>query len=314
MLKLFRASILSVPFVGAFAPPAMNAQTSTPVARSIFDYRPALSRPAVYPSPAFNLIVFPPGKSDVSVEIPYRLGVFTYSASGRAIYTSSTTPEGTCLNRIDLSPVRATAAACPSNLGGVFSIAVSAKEDKAFVSGRIKEGAQFRCGIFEVRMPEGAIRPVLVLPTCGSNKDFADSPTSISLSPTADHLVAIRNDVLELIGVENGTTQPIGEGFARASWSPDGRSIAALTRRDRTIIFDVSSWKKTKELPESTVQWSPDSRYLLRIRWCRFPRAVNPVGTIEILNVNTGKSVAVESSKCSVDSGAVGWVSNNVGR
>lgn len=307
-----KGCVLLVFAAGMSAPAMMNAQNPTPVARSGVDFHPALSRPAAYPSPAFTLIVFPPGKSYVSIEIPYRLGVFTYAASGRALYTVSATTGRNCINRIDLSPVRVAAAACPLDLDGAFDIAVSAKEDKAFVSGRVQDRPRLQCGIFEVRLPEGAMRPVIVLPSCGSNEDFAHSWTSLSLSPTGDHLVAIRNDVLELLDTENGTSQRIGEGFVRASWSPDGRLIAALTRRNGTTIFDASSWKQRKGLPESTVQWSPDSRSLLRIKWCRFPIAVNGVGTIEILDVNSGKTVAVESSKCSVDSGALGWVSSDV--
>jgi len=134
----------------------------------------------------------------------------------------------------------------------------------------------------------------------------------LRLSPSGRQAVAIRHDQLELIDIDTRTTRLIGDGFLKASWSPDGRWIAALNRHGKTVLMDTSDFKTRRTLAESEVEWSPDSRYLLRVKGCFFPIASNGVGTVQALDVNTGQTVTIESSKCKVDSTGVGWVSRSV--
>ncbi len=115
---------------------------------------------------------------------------------------------------------------------------------------------------------------------------------------------------LELIDLVRRDTRSLGEGYVKASWSPDGRWIAALENggKWRTVLIDAGDFTKKRTLVTTEVEWSPDSRYLLRVKPC--PRADS--GTIETLNVDSGEVVAIESSKCKVNQTTTGWLSNIV--
>jgi hypothetical protein len=88
--------------------------------------------------------------------------------------------------------------------------------------------------------------------------------------------------------------------------------IAALDVHGKTQLIDSVDFKRKRTLIESVVQWSPDSRYLLRIKPCSPPVAVNGVGTVQALDIATGKSLTIESSRCTVDNGSTGWLSRSV--
>lgn len=277
------------------------------------DYFPANIRPGAYPSRDFKLVLFPTGKR-LSIHIPFRLEAHAWSPDGMGLYnTASKGSEGAYIYKIDFRPVRAGPPICPPGLAAVFDLAVSAKEDRLLVSGRVKaDGEAVRCGVFEVRVLEGTIRQILTISHC----DALSSWHSLSLSPKGDRAVAIgmgRDQQLAIIDIEKRTTQAIGNGFLDASWSPDGKWIAAFRRRGGTVLIDANNLGKTRKLAESRVQWSPDSRYLLRVKECRFPNAVNSAGTFHAVDVISAKSTTVRGSQCSVE-GAVGWVSAVVAR
>lgn len=294
----------------AFAGIQVDAQPAKQASGLWNDYYPAYTRAASYPTASSELVIFLPNKQEVSIQIPLHVYVPTYARSGTALYTRSTGSAGTCVYKAEFNPVRVTAVACPPGLVA-FSIAVSAQEDKLLFSGRIKGGSAFECGVFEIRLPGGEMRQVLGTPVCGSSDTLADSWTSLSLSPGADRAVGIRKDQLQLIEVENGSTRPISTGFLAASWSPDGRWIAGFKKHGGNILIDASDLMRKRTIASSQLKWSPDSRYLPRLKECLFPLAVNSVGTIEALDVATGKSVVIESSRCSVE-GVIGWVSSSV--
>src|SRR5947209_7753221 len=266
------------------------------------DYFPALSRPANYPAAKFELFVYPLDKQGVSVQIPFRLETLTYAPDGTALYTSSTTRDQTCIQRVEFHPYRTIQVVCLPALRSVYSMDISVTADMVLVSGVVRNGAKPRWGLFTRQLPEGRMRTVLESPGCRASGDnYVGARLSVSLSPDAARAIAIHNDELELIDIESGTVRSLGEGLRKAAWSPDGRWIAALRRRgSKTLLMDTSNFTQDRYLDESEAQWSPDSRYLLRIKPCPFPIASNGVGTIEALDVVTGKSTAFESSRCSI--------------
>jgi hypothetical protein len=278
----------------------------------LHDYYPAFCRAAAYPSANFRLVIFPPARQQVSIEVPLRLELFAFAPNGTALYSLESAAKNAvspCAQRVELSPVRITRLACLAGLGVAFSFAVSASEDRLLVSGRIMGATGARCGVFETRLPEAVTRQVLA-EACPSY-DFGNSWGSLSLSPGADEAVAVRRGDLELIDVSGATTRVIAHGILEASWSPDGRWIAAHRARGGTELIDSRDPSKRRRLAESEARWSPDSRYLLRVKGCRFPAAVNGVGTVLAVDVETNKQVTIESSRCTVDSGATGWVSRS---
>jgi hypothetical protein len=307
MISMFRA-LSFVLMVGA-AGVEVDAQP-VQVHGLLSDYYPAFCSAAAYPTPRCSLVIFREDKRHSSIDLPLRLEFSAYNQRGTAIYSLNTITKPTCLHKIELNPVRATSLTCPPGLSAVYGFAVSVNEDRLLVSGQIKEGSGNRCGVFEIRLPEGATKHVLG-EDCTSYR-FEDSWTSLSLSPDTEQAVAVRRDRLELVRIADGISRVVAEGISKAAWSPDGRWIAALDVHGRTELFDTKDFKRERTLAESEVQWSPDSRYLLRIKSCLFPIAVNGVGTVQALDVATGKIVTIESSRCMVDAGSTGWVSSGI--
>jgi len=177
------------------------------------------------------------------------------------------------------------------------------------LSGQIRFDNAVRCGIFEVRLADGATKQVLDAGNCGVY-NFEHSWTSLSFSPDSYRGIAVRGERLELFQASEGATRSvIANGIEKATWSPDGRRIAALDVHGRTQLIDASDLKIERTLVGSEVEWSPDSRYLLRIKPCSSPIAVNGVGTVQALDIATGRSLTISSSRCTVDNGSTGWLS-----
>jgi hypothetical protein len=276
----------------------------------LVDYYPVVCHPALYPNPSCALEVFKEGKLRQSVELPLRMEIFDYTHAGNFLYDVSVLEHPGCFYKVDLNPVGVESLGCRDGLTA-FSLDVANRGDSLLVSGVLKGGAVGHCGIFELRVPGLASRQVVDAGDCSSYR-FEDAWTSLSLSPDGRQAVAVRRNRLDLIDVGRGTTRILGEGFEKASWSPDGGWIAALGVKAKTELIDTADFKVRRTLAESEVQWSPDSRYLLRVRPCFFPIASNGVGTIEALEIATGKSVLIESSRCAVDNHSTGWVSGEV--
>jgi hypothetical protein len=276
------------------------------------EYFPAFCRSAVYPASSCKLVIFREGSRQSAIDIPIRPDFFTFARGGTALYALSILKKPACLYEVELSPVRTTRFTCPVGLISAYDFATSANGDQLFISGPFKAGETTRCGVFEVSMSEGPTRQVLT-EVCGSgSRGFENSWSSLSLSPDGGRAVAVRHDRLELVDVAAGISRAVADGISSAAWSPDGRWIAARKLHGGTDLLDSTNFKKKRSLADSTVQWSPDSRYLLRIEDCFFPIAVNGVGTVQALDVATGKKVTIESSRCVVDGGGTGWVSGGV--
>jgi hypothetical protein len=294
--------------VAAIACSEVSAQHARPHGL-LDDYYPAFCHPALYPSPSCRLVVFRENKRQASVVVPLRLELFAYAAEGGAIYSLSVLKPPACLYRIELNPVGVMPLTCPPGLAAAFNFAVSRSGDRLLLSGQFRDGGGSRCGVFEIRLPGGtAARQVLDAEDCGSYK-FGNSWRSLSLAPDGGRAVAVRRNELELIQVALGTSSKIAEGILKAAWSPDGRWIAALGVHGGTELIDTTDFRSRRALADSEVQWSPDSRYLLRIKKCLFPIATNGVGTVQALEVATGNSVTIESSRCAVEDDSTGWVS-----
>jgi hypothetical protein len=146
--------------------------------------------------------------------------------------------------------------------------------------------------MFELTLASGSMRKVLDNPDC----KYLSAWQSISLSPGGERVVAVRKGHLELVDLAAGTIRSLGDGFYKAAWSPNGLWIAALEYRGRyrTILIDTSSFERHRELPNSNVVWSPDSRYLLA---GRESFGCNPEwGSIGMMDVESGKLSIIRSS------------------
>jgi len=248
------------------------------------------------------LSVFPEGTKPVLISLrpdgfPYKFGPM-----GRSLYGMV---QGNCLYRLDLESNRGSAVACPTGLQfSIYSgdVAISVREDKALIFAASRSR---NCGVFEIPLPNGTPRLVADVP-CD------DRPTGpgFSCSPDCAYATFIHHKTLQVLDVATGKFRSLGAGFLTASWSPDGKWIAALEdgRRPVTVLFDAATLRRRTTLPDSEAQWSADSRYLLRVVGCRGRED----GTIEALSIDTGRGKTVQSSRCQIYNIGTGWVDKSV--
>lgn len=117
---------------------------------------------------------------------------------------------------------------------------------------------------------------------------------------------------MELIDIVHGTAEPLGENLFVAAWSPDGKWLAAVERgeRGRTILMDAKNLSQRRILGNSELDWSPDSHYLLGMK--QQDRCGPYSGTLEAIDIETGRRTTVESSRCQVNQATTGWVSGEI--
>jgi hypothetical protein len=259
-----------------------------------------------------ELTVFPLDGKAFAMPLPFPLGAFTYSPDGKALYAVAgldpRNPRGPGgLLRIDFNPIHVSPV--PGSLAlGVSRLAVSVHQDKIIISGAYQPGNDVTCGVFELSVPSGNVRQILQQPDC----DAASSWAYLSLSPDGERAVATHNHRLELIDLVHGTIKSVEDGLLMASWSPDGKWLAALENggRGRTILMDASNFERRRFLETSDVKWSPDSRYLLG--WKKLDFCGPDFGTLQMVNIENGKIITIKSSRCRVNQTTTGWLSTEI--
>ncbi len=251
------------------------------------------------------LWIFSEGTAPVRIRLDPDGWPYEFGPTGRTLYG---TVHENCLYKLRLESNRGTTVACPTGI--YFSIwsgdiALSAGEDKALIFGATGRDQDRKCGVFEIRLPNGV--PKLVV-----GVSCSDGPKrhSFSCSPECASATIIHHGELQILDVARGTIRSLGSGFLAASWSPDGKWIAALEdgRRPRTVSFDGATLERRKTLPESEAQWSADSHYLLRVAACRGRED----GTAEALNIDSGRTKPIKSSRCQIYNTGTGWVDDTV--
>jgi WD40 repeat protein len=186
----------------------------------------------------------------------------------------------------------------------VASFTVSNHEDRILAAGIRRRDGDVR-GLFEIAIPDGLIKPVFLQ----ADKTPKSSWRHLSLSPDGKRAVATHNEHVELIDVERGLAEPLQGELFIAAWSPDGKWLAAVERGENgnTILMDAKTLTRQRNLGPSELDWSPDSHYLLGFKPCG-PHS----GTLEAIDVQSGKRTIIESSKCRINQATTGWVSNDV--
>jgi hypothetical protein len=248
-----------------------------------------------------KLVVFPIGAQAFNIPFPFGLGYIAYSPDGIILSKVRRDGPNTGLYKIEFEPTRASLV--PGSAGLTSVNGIGASRAKIVVSAgylRVTE-----CGMFELTLESGRVRKVLDNSDC----KYLSAWQSSSLSPDGGRVVAVRRHRVELVDLGAGTVRSLGGGFLEAAWSPNGLWIAALENggRDGTILFDALSFTRRRELPNSDVVWSPDSRYLLAGRQ---GFGCDPYwGTLAMMDIESGKLSTIQSSVCKVHDVRIGWVS-----
>jgi len=270
-----------------------------------------------------GLTVFPFDGKNFAISVPLTLGRIAFSPDGKTMFAPAV-PEpagqnGSRLVKIELSPLRITTVPGSSMISSVTALAVSRPGDKIVYRGAWGEVGSRTCGIFELDVSSGRIRPVLESSDCMgvSNRSW------VSLSPDDRQAVTSLDGVLQIVSLEDGTIQSLGRGLVHGGWSPDGKWIAAIELGRaglcKAILIDASSPSRRRDLgsiEDEDLVWSPDSHYILHsIGGSDCPATSREARSLDRIDAATGKRSVIKSSICKVIAGSeIGWISSDVAR
>ncbi len=287
----------------------LTIRTVTAIAQvADYPYRPAMYSAVAGVSQ--ELKVFPLVGNAISVPVSFALGTFAYSPDGKALFgVDGRRPKlrHPGLFKIELNRNRVSQV--PGSIGLAFdSLAVSANEDRVVFAG---VGPGVPCGIFELSVESGDVRKIADDTPC-TPLDPSTHRWGLSLSADGKRATALRNHHLQLIDLATGIIKPFGEEIELGSWSPDGRWLAVLDLSSaQTVLLDARTLERRKLLGNAGLTWSPDSRYLLG-RKREILCGLGSVGTLETLDIETGKRTEISSSRCQIDRESIGWVTNEL--
>jgi len=284
-----------------------NSQTS-----AISSYGPAfLERGQNTFGDEEKLVILSTDPTARTTQLPFRTAEATPSLDGSALYAArffdppqSRSKMG--LYRIEFGPARANPVEGSGGLVQIFGL--SASVNKIVVSAGYLNSVglldEKSCAMYELTLATGSVRKIL------SNSDckYESAWRSISISPDERQVVAVRRGNLVLVNLTSSEVRSLGEGFLAASWSPNGRWIAALKNdgRNRTQLFDTSNFSKLRELSSSEVVWSPDSQHIVKVG--QQSRCGGFSGTLQLIDIETGAISTMPGSTCKVHSQIIGWI------
>jgi hypothetical protein len=274
--------------------------------------------------PSHDLRLFPKDGTATVINIQFPVETVKFAGDGRSLYASLPLDQRTKLQpslvRIDFNPIRITELTGTQGFM-VNDFAVTQDGSKAVISGRHREGAFEKCGLFEIAVSTGVARQVLA-----AECNYPWSWTDLAISPGGDRAVANygnthtdHNYRLDLIDLAQGTTKSLGD-LSRPAWSPDGMWVAAIEwRRERLILLDARDFSRRRNLG-STIDtaWSPGSKYLLLWKYhflkCGFAIDVQPPASFEVVEVASRKRSLIRSSQCQLMGGPIGWIADDIQR
>lgn len=260
-----------------------------------------------------RLSIFPVTGKAFTVTLPFVFGAFTFGPEGKKFYAAPlhAYPEQTLrgLFIVEFNPVRATPVRGSESFV-VVSVAVPARSDKIVITGshRLDE-LTTEWGIFELDPTSGGVRTIArhEAPRPVNGEVWSD----LSVSPDGAKAVAMRHKELAVIDLLKGTVTPLGPDLEQGAWSPDGKWLAVNDRKKvRTVLLDANTLAPRSSVGWSHLKWSPDSHYLLGA--AAHDLCGPDFGTLQAIDIETGKTIRILSSECKIDSVTTGWVSADV--
>jgi len=265
-----------------------------------------------------KLIVFPFDGSEVRIDLPATVGGMTFSADGRTIYGIVGPANGgpRRLAAITINPSGVNPLPHSDEFNNYFnSLTVDTAGDKAVISATYGQSAVQQCGLFEMDITKGTIEKII--DNLASGCDYLSSWSHLSISPDGNRVVGTaRKGQLGVVNLKEHRVEKLWPGTS-ASWSPDGKWIAALSFANHMEIelirtSDLSLERRLGSDEAGRVDWSPDSRFLLVFSSGFCGLGTGYVGSLQTLDIGTGQRLTIESSKCRVDLMSTGWVSDDV--
>jgi len=111
-----------------------------------------------------DLRLFPKDGQAAVINIQFPVRIFKFASDGRSLYASlpidQMTKQQPSLVRIDFNPIRITELTGTQRFT-ILDFAVTQDGNKVVISGRHREGAFEKCGLFEITVSTGLARQVL---------------------------------------------------------------------------------------------------------------------------------------------------------
>jgi hypothetical protein len=255
----------------------------------------------------YQLILFPLDGPEITVplpaELPTSMNVLAFSSDGRAIYSQKADPlnRSNGIYKIEFQPTRA--GVVPGSVGlGDVCLGLPPSSGRIVVEGW--SWTFNNRGVFEIDPDAATIRPL----PAGSASSCGGAGGS--LSPDGKRAVRKNGKKLELVYLETGMSRAIKGVSADASciWSPNGQRFECSGDGGITVI-DANDISRQKRFSGGLGEWSPDSKYLLRVKSRFF---CFDFGSLEALDMETGKRKAIKSSDCRISGGRFGWIDQTV--
>ena len=251
-------------------------------------------------------------------DLPRDFYPVAFDPAGRVIYGQFLVPGSRSgIWMIQFGPARLSVVPGSIGLGQIWHLTVSPESGGLFISGRPKSGRIGDCGTFEITHQEGVFETLRQGqgPDCGGGGGpvSPDGKRALARSAGKLELVELETGAVQVIkGVEPGTVSAGMTWISGCEWSPDGRWIACA--RDGRIVLigsdDTSQRKGLGRSGNGPLRWSPDSREILVSR-SQIICGLGDGGSLEVIEVDTGKRRIIASSRCKVSSGVFGWIDKN---
>jgi hypothetical protein len=289
---------------------------------SALPQRSAQKPPGTRYSAAFidggRLHVFPFDRDEIAIDLPAAFVGNTFSTDGTRIYgfARSTDEETPPVAVATIKPSTLSAIMASRGLSDVKSVTADADGGILIVSAVYQHNRAQECGLFELDIAKGTLEHVVDNPR-GECFDFVSSWNQLSLSPDGKRAIGTAGSgTLGVINLRERKVEKLWPGSA-AWWSPDGRWIAALNYgvpADIELIraSDLSTRRTLGRDTGGRLQWSPDSRHLLLLAQGLCGLGSGYLGTLQMLDIETGRRTAINSSRCKVNHMSTGWVSDDM--
>lgn len=116
--------------------------------------------------------------------------------------------------------------------------------------GVCKIGDAVECGVFEIDAGSETFRPLFIgrFPDCGGDIS-PDGKYVLNSSRAEGNLLTVRD-------LDTGAVRPVGRNMTGATWSPDGRWIAAIRHvsgSSDVILIDAANISRRKNLGEPAI-------------------------------------------------------------
>jgi len=305
----------------------MAAMALVPVLQSCghppihYPYRPAMYEPTAGVSQ--ELEVYPLAGKAFRVPLPLPakdVERIVYSPDGETLYAGRllsteellhpVVPLRPSLFKIEFNPTRLSPVPGSEKLLAIYTFEVLPRRNTLIIAG-MERGKEVP-GIIALNLATGDIQTIVEnFPT---NYKYVYN-TYLSVSPDGARATAMDGYEPKLIDLTNGKVGDLEGDFQRASWSPDGKWLAAL-KGGKTVLLDALTLEQRRAFGATELIRSADSRFLLnkKIGWGldQLVCALSEFGTLEMIDINTGRRTEVESSRCHINRNTLGWVSADV--